>query len=304
MRLPPPHGTIIDKGSKGNLRILIYKFDRDHVTPCSKVSSYDFKLCNEKEERKFEAEMKLERNVSWSFFCLNANPNLDLKKHFIEEKTLHLKPLFVFPDAKNEAVRMNKLYDALLLYSTKYSVEKIDKPGNTECFCRFTGGGDIFISMETESLVISNVDDGSQSSQQQDDGPHSAQRQDDDSPYFSHPSPKESTHHMSGFTVEGKKTEATSRDLKYQLFADMVLNCVDNFVTNCINKYDEAFIRNVECVVGYGAPYTGSGHIGFYKLELKFGHTTKFVTKLQLEKYSQPEAAAFLDAILDYLKIK
>ena len=155
-------------------------------------------------------------------------------------------------------------------------------------------GGDILISMETESLVISNVDDGSHSSQQQDDG----------SPYFSHPSPKESTHHMSGFMVEGKKTEATSRDLKYQLFADMVLNCVDNFVTNCINKYDEAFIQNVECVVGYGAPYTGSGHIGFYKLELKFGHTTKFVTKLKLEKYSQPAAAAFLDAILDYLKIK
>jgi len=64
MRLPPPHGTIIDKGSKGNPQILIYKFDRDHVTPCSKVSSCDFKLCNEKEEPKFEAE--LEKNVSWS----------------------------------------------------------------------------------------------------------------------------------------------------------------------------------------------------------------------------------------------
>ena len=68
MRLPPPHGTILDKGVKGNLRILIYKFDKDHVTPCSKASSYDFQLCNLDEERKFEAEMKLERNVSWSFF--------------------------------------------------------------------------------------------------------------------------------------------------------------------------------------------------------------------------------------------
>ena len=97
------------------------------------------------------------------FFCLNANPNLNLKKHFVEEKTLHLKPLFVFPEAKNETVRMKKLHEALVLYCTMYSVEWIDKPGNTECFCRFTGGGDIFISMETESLVISNVDDGSHS---------------------------------------------------------------------------------------------------------------------------------------------
>ena len=100
MILPPPHGTIVDKGIKGNLRILIYKFDKDHVTPCSKASSDDFELCNLKEERKFEAEMKLERNVSWSFFCLNSNPNLNLKKHFVEEKNLHIKPLFVYPEAK------------------------------------------------------------------------------------------------------------------------------------------------------------------------------------------------------------
>lgn len=155
-------------------------------------------------------------------------------------------------------------------------------------------------------MMVLIQDDGSHSSQQQDDGPHSSQRQDDGSPYFSHPSPKESTHHMSGFTVEGKKTEVASRDhLKYQLFANMFLKCVDNFITNCINKYDEAFIRNVDCVVGYGAAYTGSGYIGFYKVELKFGHTTKFVVKLKLEEYSRPTAAAFLDAILDYfMKIK
>ena len=92
---------------------------------------------------------------------------------------------------------------------------------------------------------------------------------------------------MSGFTVEGKKTEAASGDhLKYQLFANMFLKCVDNFITKCINKYDEAFIRNVDCAVGYGAAYTGSGYIGFYKVELKFGHTTKFVVKLKLEEYS------------------
>ena len=50
------------------------------------------------------------------FFCLNTNPNLNLKKHFVEEKTLHLKPLFVFPEAKNETVRMKKLHEALVLY--------------------------------------------------------------------------------------------------------------------------------------------------------------------------------------------
>ena len=43
----------------------------------------------------------------------------------------------------------------------------------------------------------------------------------------------------------------------------MVLNSMGNFLNNCINKLDEDFIRNVDCVVGYGAAYTDVGCIGF-----------------------------------------
>jgi len=72
---------------------------------------------------------------------------------------------------------------------------------------------------------------------------------------------------------------------------------VGNFLNNCIN---EDFIRNVDRVVGYGAAYTGVGCDGYFKVEMKFGHQTKFVTKLKLEEYSKPAAAAFLDSILQY----
>ena len=34
-----------------------------------------------------------------------------------------------------------------------------------------------------------------------------------------------------------------------------------------------------------------------FKVEMKFGHQTKFVTKVKLEEYSKPAAAAFLDSI-------
>ena len=138
MRLPAPNGTIVDKGKKGKLHLFVYKFDRQCVTQCSKASSHDFKHSNEDEEWKFVTEMKLVRNVSWSFFCLDSNPNLELTRHFIDPNNLLLKPLFVFPLVDDEAHCMNCLYNALLLYLKTYSVEQIDKPGNTECFCRFS----------------------------------------------------------------------------------------------------------------------------------------------------------------------
>ena len=61
-------------------------------------------------------------------------------------------------------------------------MKQIDKPGNTECFCRFSGGGDIFINLKAESMVISNLHDDSN------DDAHSSQQQ--DSLYPSPPSPK------------------------------------------------------------------------------------------------------------------
>jgi len=75
---------------------------------------------------------------------------------------------------------------------------------------------------------------------------------------------------------------------------------VDNFITNCVDEYSEAFIRDVDCVTGYSAAYTGLGCIGFYKLETKFDHAMKFVTKLIMNQYLQPTSAAFLDSALDY----
>ena len=62
--------------------------------------------------------------------------------------------------------------------------------------------------------------------------------------------------------------EATSNEgLKYQLFADVILNSVSNFIAN-INQYTEAFIRNVDSVNGYGTAYTGTGLFGFNCLSM------------------------------------
>ena len=95
--------------------------------------------------------------------------------------------------------------------------------------------------------------------------------------------------------MEAKSNES----LKYQLFADVILNCVSNFMAN-VNEYSEDFIRSVDSVNGYGAAYTGNGLIGFYKVEIKFGHAVKMVTKLEMNRYQPPTSAAFLDSALEY----
>lgn len=284
----PPDGSIVDKGTKGNLRLFFYQFHEDHITPCSKASDDDFEYVKytEDNDRLFTLPTKLERNVAWSFFCLDSDQSLDLKNYFPYPDMLFLKPCFIYPFASSETDRMDILYLALakhLSSDKSVVVSNIKNPGNTDHFCRFSGGGDIFISKKTVSMVIS---------QQHDDPP-------DD--YPSPRSPRNDSDHMSGFTVEGKKSEAKSiASLKYQLFADTVLNCVANFVTKCETENSEAFIRKVDKVIGYGAAYTGMGHVACYKLEVQFGHVMEFVTKVDLQHYSRPTSAAIIDHALDY----
>jgi len=77
MKLPPPNGTIVDMGNKGNLRIFLYKFHKDYVTQCSKATSVDFSHVmhiNDKEQV-FNPPTKLGRNLSWSFFVLTQTQN-------------------------------------------------------------------------------------------------------------------------------------------------------------------------------------------------------------------------------------
>ena len=42
------------------------------------------------------------------------------------------------------------------------------------------------------------------------------------------------------------------------------------------------------------------GHVGFYKLQIKFDYAMEFVTKLELTQRPQPTAAACVDQPLVY----
>jgi len=51
---------------------------------------------------------------------------------------------------------------------------------------------------------------------------------------------------------------------------------------------------------GYGVACSGDGMVGIYKLEMKFGNVTSFVTKLKLGCRDRPLAASLIDFALQY----
>ena len=120
-------------------------------------------------------------------------------------------------------------------------VTKIVNPGNTDHYCQFSGGGDIYIENLKESLVIYS-------------GPELS---------------KDGTLTPGGDTesasIEGDYTHQSLRD---QLLANSILACTSTFLKECQMEYDSAFIKNVTQISGYSVAYTGMGSVGFYKLSI------------------------------------
>lgn len=215
-------------------------------------------------------------------FSLNPGRDFDLNEHFDSPDKAQLKVTYVYPEAEAESCRMDVLLNTVNMYYIKYGckVHKIDNPGVWDGYCQFTGGGGgIVIEGKRMTLTIVNQADKVEPD-----------------PLLSPNDDKES---ISSLTIEGKKIGCDNKSLMYQLHANTILMCVSSFLNNC-NEYEEAFIRDMEKLSAYGIGYTGLGQVGFYKLEIKFGHPMKFITKLELKRRPEPSAASFVDHALDY----
>ena len=74
---------------------------------------------------------------------------------------------------------------------------------------------------------------------------------------------------------------------------------VTRFVSNLKLFTDEELVA-VNRIVGYGMVYTGIGDVGFYQLIIAFDEQTKIITRLQVQWRPINQAAARVDALLDY----
>ena len=91
----------------------------------------------------------MKRNVAWAFYSLQEDVNCDLRKYFKQETTT--RDDFAYPRVLTEDDRMACLE---ITIRNHYGLRRVDgpakltritKPGITDGFCQFTGGGDIYI---------------------------------------------------------------------------------------------------------------------------------------------------------------
>ena len=212
----PPSGSIVDLGVRETIHLYVYKFDK--VTSSSNASADDLK-CIVHKRKQIDFPVRLNRNLTWSFFSLQDDINYDLTKEFATPSTgqLHRHYIYHRPDTENDCVETMR--DHFKLTQNEIRVTKIVNPGNTDHYCQFSGGGNIYIEKLKESLVIYS-------------GPELS---------------KDGTLTSGGDTestsIEGDYTHQSLRD---QLLANSILACTSTFLKECQMEYDSAFIKDVD----------------------------------------------------------
>ncbi|XP_065914961.1 uncharacterized protein [Dysidea avara] len=281
--LPPESGKIMQMDDKiGKFSIFLFVFDK--ITQCSTVTKKNFDgVAQFTEEIKPPPNMSVHRNVAWSFFTLNKNPNDDLKQYFQDHANKLLKEDFFYPTPEKEASRIEILLQTIRNHYCDKNAEviQVDATRQTQHHCQFTGGGDICIqSAKPETLVVTADIDGT-------------------SDELSLSPVRSGTFTSTDLSFEGEKDSVVKDKLKHQLWANMVVATVSKFV-NALPSFNENSILKLDEITGYGVAYTGAGVVAFYKLELKFGKQTNIITKVKMLQRPKHYAAAIMDYILDY----
>ena len=209
---------------------------------------------------------------------MNDHPDDNLSKYFEDS---HLKFGYVFPVPKSEDERVTTMCSAVSHYFVKEKIQaqvtRIDPKVNVQGYCQFSGGGDIRINTLQSILIVQGEIKG-----------------DDDevSPIYDGTS-------VQSVSIEAKKGECDHEKLKNQLYANLMLGSVTEFV-NRLPQYKEQDIQKVKKIVGYCIAYTGFGDVGFYKLIIEFGKRTAFITKVKLTRRLPTHAARLVDYFIQY----
>ena len=109
-------------------------------------------------------------------------------------------------------------------------IRRIKNPGFTHGYCQFSGGGDIYINskLPSQCMVICHSNEETE-----------------DQDFIG----------VSTF----KKIDGGNKQLKYQLYANTILACVETFVEH-LPEYDKP-IKEIQQISGYGIAITGLGNV-------------------------------------------
>ena len=144
-------------------------------------------------------------HLGWSFFSLEEDADYDVTKDFPGD-TLHLRNDYIYKEPDLEDDRM---YTLILTIRGHYQLDRADSGfkvakvssggGNRECYCEYTGGGDIYIRKKGQGSMLSIVNLENLAS-----------------------TPSSSTESIPGLITEGKKSDHEKDKLTQQLICKIV----------------------------------------------------------------------------------
>ena len=289
----PDNGTIDYVTTIEGLTVLVWDFD--DFTMCSNVTEGDFSFVGTSTRIiDFEGPPP-DPSISLPYFILNAEKT----KLFHADGSL--KVSFMFPEV-SESTRVEALRKSL--ESNNYNVERCDSAKTTKHYCEFSGGGDIFISRKDVSVPLVFVSPAVAKMTGPDEAPNEAPNE--PSVVKLRVSPlHQGESKLASLSIEAKKGNPNSTKLRCQLWANMVILTVTNFM-NAIcpdqssTKMSKTDLLRIKQVTGYGMACSGDGMVGAYKVEMKFDEITSFITKLELGSRERLKAAELMDFILTY----
>ena len=258
--------------------ILVYDFSK--TTNCSAATTGDFygvEFSDDFIDIQWES-LKCKRNLAWSFFSLSDTLDDTFDSSMIEGDCIKIEKKVCLKSPLNEAERIECLYLTTKAYVAtrkfKATVKRVN-PLHQESHSQFSGGGDLLIATDQSTCSIVQQNTTTKSS------------------------PIQKGTAMQHLALEGEKEDYDEEKLKWQLFANMMAAAVSQFLTNLKLYYTLKDIEEVKHIVGYGVPYTGSGVVGLYKLDIQLGAQTRIITKVAMGRRYPRVAAMLVDWFYD-----
>lgn len=278
----PDEGVIHHLTTIEGVKVFVWDFTK--FTPCSSASDNDFKMVNTP-KRYFDFKDPCPTGyISLPFFTIEND-----EKAIFRDKTKQVfNESFMYPDAP-EYERIDALYESL--HRHQYNVKRCKSGKTTEHYCEFSGGGDIYIcnkNISTPLVFTAGETELDQPDEELSVGGGNVK-----------------VSQLSLLSIEGKKGNFSPEKLKYQLWANMITLVIGNFI-KAVNPpiYQSLFTKHdlfkLNEFTGYGVACSGDGTVGVYKLEMKFGKVTSFVTKLELGCRNRLLAVNLIDFTLQY----
>ena len=292
----PDNGELHEITTIDGLKVLVWNFD--DYTACSSASKKDFSFVGNT-RKIFEFDRPIAKGtISLPYFILEADESV-----VFHNNTQCVKETFTFPDV-SEFRQMEAFCNSLRSHS--YKVNRCDSVKTTNHYCEFSGGGDVYISKTNVSVplvfVSSTVEESTEPAEESTESDEKSSVVDGNV----HVSPlAHGDSRLASLIIEGGKGSCDSEKLKYQLWANMVVLAIANFmeaIKPSAKSFTKADLLKLEQLTGYGMACSGDGMVGAYKLEMKFGEYTAFVTKIQLGYRDRIQAAGLMDFILRYHK--